>query len=442
MNTFQRQLYDELIDLCANVESFYYQDFVVDDITYRVFDYRLAAFTDWLHDGARSCRGTMFVLNSKGEMVRLAALPAEKFFNHLEVSPDVAVLAERLVATDQLSQHAFDAVKAGKQGSVIAGVCAYDPFVLAHGFEGLRVHFPWIGPHDFSKVAHIQEKADGSLMSTYDHCGQLRLKSKGSVASEQCIAAMQWLDTQPAFKQALTTATMNDLTVNLEWCSQQHRIVLNYQQPTLKVINVRCNLSGRYLDLTGDHPFEDYVVDTIDVDDPATWIDTVADMQGIEGFVITFESGQRIKIKCDWYLSLHHLKDSINAPRRLFEAIIDGAADDLRASFHDSPAALKDIDSMERFVVHHLHEMTTVVSSVFEANKHLLGDGSRDHRKQFVQAIRADARVTDTTATQLKYFSLIMQLADGRDVDYKHHLRDYWKALGLLDAAVDPSPRV
>ena len=62
-------------------------------------------------------------------------------------------------------------------------------------------------------------------------------------------------------------------------------------------------------------------------------------MQNIEGYVIRLASGQRVKIKTAWYLALHHTKDSINSPRRLFEAVLEEATDDMRSLFYDDKLA-------------------------------------------------------------------------------------------------------
>ena len=179
LNDFQDKLYQDLMTLVEESDAFYYKDFTYEATTYRIFNYRLASFTEFTRPGALECRGVMFKINNKEEAVELSSLPMEKFFN----------LGEN----------------------------------------------PMTMNLDLSKIEEIAEKADGSLMSTYIHwtpngLAELRLKSKGSIASEQCLHAMDFLHLAKnwEFHWDLRVLTIHGYTVNLEWCAPQHRIVLGY----------------------------------------------------------------------------------------------------------------------------------------------------------------------------------------------------------------------
>lgn len=370
MNTFQKQLYADLMNLVATNEAFYFQDFNLDGTTYRIFNYRLASYTDFLLPNAVECRGVMFEVNGN-EAVRLAALPMEKFFNLNE-----------------------------------------NPMTM-----GL----------DLTQVVAIQEKADGSLMSTYMHNGQLRLKSKGSLFSEQALAAMKWLDRAENLQLAtlLTAWTGQEWTVNLEWCSPEHRIVLGYMNPTLKVLNMRYNPTGVYSQDLG--PFEGWAVENVETNDPAAFVASIPAMTDVEGYVVRLASGQRVKVKCDWYLSLHHAKDSVNNPRRLFEAILDEGIDDLRSLFFTDAVAMKMIDEMQVKVDHVYNSMVKAVESFYEANKDL-------DRKSYAIKGQQDQSLVDG---KLLYFGLAMNLYLGKTNDYKVWLKSKWKELGFKDMSVD-----
>lgn len=374
MNEFQTKLYDDLMALVASNEAFYFQDFGLDGKSYRIFNYRLASYTDFQLPGALECRGVMFevkrVSADRADVIRLASLPMEKFFN-LNENPSTMNL-------------------------------------------------------DLSQVVEIQEKADGSLMSTYLHDGELRLKSKGSLFSEQAIAAMEWLETQPGLKLNLTTAARNNITVNLEWCSPLHRIVLGYMEPTLKVLNLRNNEDGSYVTLDGgpdSHVFDQYLVQSVKTNDPVAFVASIPAMTDVEGFVVRLASGQRVKVKCEWYLSLHHAKDSVNNPRRLFEAILDEGIDDLRSLFYSDAVAMKMIDEMQVKVDHVYNGMVKMVEEYYEANKDL-------DRKSY--AIKAQDHFKGTL-----YFGLAMNKYVGKALNYKEFLKSKWRELGLKDTSLE-----
>lgn len=375
MNTFQQKLYDDLLALVANNEAFYYQDFILDQSTFRIFNYRLASYADFLAPSALECRGIMFEVDGNGNAIRLASLPMEKFFN-LNENPSTMNL-------------------------------------------------------DFSQVIEIQEKADGSLMSTYLHNGKLRLKSKGSLFSEQALAAMEWLDTQPEFKDVLYVLTLDSWTVNLEWCSPVHRIVLNYPKTQLKVLNARHNHDGHYLPRSSIedafYNMKDRLINVINVDDPSSFIASVPNMTNVEGFVVLFASGQRIKVKSNWYLLLHHAKDSINNPRRLFEAVLDENVDDLRSLFYDDQTTMLLIDEMQQRVDSLYNHMVKAVEDFHQANKHL-------DRKSYAIKGQQDPSLK---CGLLSYFGLAMNKYLNKPVRYKEFLKSNWKNLGLEDVVLN-----
>jgi len=364
-------------------EAFYFKDFELDDSIYRIFNYRLASYTEFLRPSAMECRGHMFEVTSAGydaQPIRLASLPVEKFFN----------LNENPMTMDL----------------------------------------------DLSTAVEVGVKADGSLISTYLHYNknepgsvELRLKSKGSLSSDQAIAAMEWLklpQNEDFYKELKGAATLG-YTVNLEWVSPENRIVLSYDEPSLIVLNVRYHDDGSYVhynDVDADvfPNILDRWISFEDVEDAPSFAQNIPDMQGVEGFVIRLASGQRVKVKTLWYLALHHTKDNINSPRRLFEAVLEEATDDMRTLFVDDPIALQTIADMEVFVEKHYNHMVDTVERFYERNKH-------QDRKTY--AILGQEELNRT------FFGLAMSKYLGKDVSYKDTMKKNWKGYGLKDIEKD-----
>lgn len=369
MNEYQKTLYDQLMSLTTNSEAFYFQDFPLDGHVYRIFNYRLASYTDFMQPGAMECRGVMFRHDRDEHKVELVAMPMEKFFN-LNENPMSMNL-------------------------------------------------------DLTQVDEILLKADGSLMSTYMHDGALKIKSKGSISSEQCVAAMDWLESQPLFTRALKSLDDLNWTVNLELCSPVHRIVIGYMKPHLKVLNARNRTTGAYMDYQTlcDVFSTENVIDRIQVSDPVAFVASIPSMtEDIEGYVIRLKSGQRVKIKTEKYLSLHHAKDSVNNPRRLFEAILDEGIDDLRSMFYTDVVAMKMIDEMQVKVDHLHNSMVKLVEEFYETNKHME---------------RKDYAIKGQTELDRLYFGLAMTKYLGKSVDYKGFLKSKYKDLGIKDTQLE-----
>jgi RNA ligase len=376
MNAYQTKLYEDLMALVQSSEAFYFVDQESYGTMYRIFLYRLASYTDFCQPSALECRGITFQIEGEGYNafpIRLAAMPMEKFFNLYE-----------------------------------------NPFTM---------------DLDLTQIDMIEDKADGSLISTFTGLsGDLRLKTKGSLASDQAIAAMNWLNDQPNFESELQQLANYGYTINMEWVAPDNRIVLGYDTPELRVLNIRNHEDGSYCDRSELDPAvypEIYSRWTkrVETDDPVSFVASVPDMTGIEGFVVRLKSGQRVKIKTAWYLALHHTKDNINSPRRLFEAVLEEATDDMRSLFHDDPLAIQTIEEMERFVEEKYNHMVDTVERFYERNKHL-------ERKEY--AILGQEELAGTM-----FFGLAMNKYVGKPTDYKVFLKGKWKQLGLKDVEKD-----
>jgi RNA ligase len=279
---------------------------------------------------------------------------------------------------------------------------------------------------DLTQVDEILLKADGSLMSTYlhDNGAYLRIKSKGSLYSEQALAAMAWLENHPDFKDDLYEATLNGYTVNMEWCSPVHRIVIGYMEPHLKVLNMRHRGDGSYrswFDMCAMFG-EENVIERLLVDDPVAFVASIPAMtEDIEGYVVKL-GPQWVKIKTEKYLSLHHAKDSVNNPRRLYEAILDEGIDDLRSLFYTDEVAMKMIDEMQDKVDHMYNHMVKLVEDFYTINKHL-------DRKDFA--------IKGQNDLERLYFGLAMTMYLGKPVDFKAFMKSKYKELGIRDTQTE-----
>lgn len=381
MNIRQTELWNNLMALTESTEVFYFVDHKLDNKCYRVFSYRLASYTDFLNPDALECRGHMFEISEEGkntQPIRLASWPSEKFFNKEE-----------------------------------------NPFTMNL---------------DLSCIQSIMVKADGSLISTFVHNNQLKLKSKTSLSSEQAIDAMKWLDLpeNEKFKEELTELALKDYTINMEWCANTNRIVLAYDKPQLTVLNIRDNQSGRYVRSVIRNvrensqelllcSYNEIINNWIDYEFPPNTIKFVEDipnMEGIEGFVIKLSGGQHFKVKTNWYLTRHRNKDSVNNPRQLFEAVLDEATDDLKTLFVDDKVSLKLITDMEEKIDKIYNHIVSTVEKFYTVNKHL-------GRKEYA--------ILGQKELDRKEFGLAMCKYIGQEIDYKTWMKKNWKEFGLKD---------
>ncbi|QAY01110.1 RNA ligase [Aeromonas phage ZPAH1] len=371
-----KQLYNNLINLCNQEDKYF---FFVDHYTsfgnhMRVFSYHIAGLTQWMLPDALECRGIMFEMVN-GEPYRIASRPMEKFFN----------LAERQAwnITD-------------------GGISALQKPVL-----------------EYDNIDRYEDKADGSLMSSYhfvDPSDNVRtnylLKSKTSLHSEQANDANRWLyhpdrEDLMGFIQDCEDA---GYTVNLEWCSPKNQIVILYPQESLKILNVRHRETGEYYpnnELLRSPVFLKYSVDQFMFVEGTNIEQAVANMykdKGIEGYILVFKDGTRVKVKTESYVALHRTKDSITNNKELVCCVAKGASDDLRQLFIDDVNSLTKIKDFEDHVI-------GVAGNAYQKLKEEYAKCSGMERREYAIHMKG------AFANEQMFFNIAMKMFQGTNLE-------------------------
>jgi T4 RnlA family RNA ligase len=359
-----QNLYNDLMNLVQQSEAFYFVDHVIDGKTFRVFTYRLASYTEFCLPNALECRGHTFLLN--GDSVELVCLPPTKFFN---------------------------------------------------GFEN-----PMVMDLDFSKVKLAMDKLDGSLISTVKDLsvrGGFRLKSKTSFTSSQAVEAEKLLQQDQLLFSMVSNFVNYNYCVNFEYISPTNMIVIGYENPQLRILNVRNMTNGETLypdEIWQMYLFLHNYLVHFTTDFNKTYEEILA-MEGIEGFVLVFEDGRVVKCKTEKYCILHKTKDSVNNPKALFQACLYETSDDLRSMFHEDKVAIRLIDSMETLVRKEYNHRHHILQDFFNENKEL-------SRKDY--AIKGQKELGDM-------FSLGMNLYLGKDVGLKEWMMKNYRMFNISD---------
>jgi RNA ligase len=63
----------------------------------------------------------------------------------------------------------------------------------------------------------------------------------------------------------------------------------------------------------------------------SSFVNYVRDLEDVEGFVVRFNDGHMLKLKCHWYLQIHKAKEAILQDRNIVELILDDKLDDVKA---------------------------------------------------------------------------------------------------------------
>lgn len=358
-------LYFDLMFLCGESESgFYYTDQEYNGRKYRIFLYRITSYTWWTYPNATYGRGTVFDITDVN--AKLVSLCMEKFFNVGE-----------------------------------------NP--LAPAREDLTP----------DNIRRVIVKSDGSLITVFRALdGSTVLKSKGSFGSEQVQRAREIYQSEDFRSQRYVIERILDdhadegVSVNLEYTAPENLIVVRYDKPELQMLNVVLHDTGIMYSMTSP----ENVVEEFDYDDVMNWDDR-------EGVVVYMkerrpgEGSQAVKLKSNWYLSMHRVRDEITNPVKVATAVMNGGIDDIRTAF---PEFMDWVNMIEKRVVHDYNRFMSVVDHTVDRLKttHRYSD-----QREYKKAVALDARDSSNTFYDddpqfaAFMFSCIMANINGKNID-------------------------
>jgi len=192
---------------------------------------------------------------------------------------------------------------------------------------------------DMSQPHTIMEKMDGSMIRPMIVNGKLRLGTKmgitdTSIAAEQALEA----NTGEQFEDVLDFLdglVRDHVTPLFEFIAPDNRIVIRYDEPELVLLGLRSNFDGGYMAYEGKkgkrlaelfRPAPEY--GTVD-GSFEEYIERQRDKEGREGDIIRFGNGHMLKIKNDWYVRIHKVKDKIRTDRHVLALLLNNDLDDV-----------------------------------------------------------------------------------------------------------------
>lgn len=308
--------YDDAVKMTGGTEDlFYSSEFIVDGYKTVVFNYRLAQYNDFINPpGAKNAfemRGITYVFNLDGSLYKRYLL-LDKFFNLNQV-----------------------------------------PSTLYSEVKDL-------------KIDNLYLKEDGSVITFIKlPNGRILPKTKMSFESDQAKGAKLVYTNNEKIKDFVNWTLDNDIVAVFEYVAPDNRVVLKYNDRDLILLRMRDNKTGEYLKI------EDYkdkligitiaVNKNYELDELIELAKTETD---IEGWVVQFVGGKMIKIKTEWYFTLHGLSEDIHRENLLIGHILDENIDDI----------LSKIDINDKITIDRINDISLIVQSwiknkMIEVNK-------------------------------------------------------------------------
>ena len=234
----------------------------------------------------------------------------------------------------------------------------------------------------------IMEKMDGSMIRPLVLDGELFLGTKMGV-TEIAIDAMKVITDNA--KGWLRNMVEMGKTPLLEYIAPTNKIVIQYEVAKLVLLAVRDNLTGEYT-LPEDSPFETVATYGSMQGNIEDYIARARDMTGREGDIIRFADGHMAKIKNDWYVRIHKVKDMIRTERHILNIIINEEIDDLIPILDEED--VKTVRDYEKRFEDALHDVMGRIEGLILLAKTLHGGDKKDVAINFVPNLihKQDAR--------------------------------------------------
>lgn len=204
---------------------------------------------------------------------------------------------------------------------------------------------------DLSQPHVILEKLDGSMITPIFVGDEVLWGTKMGV-TEVSAQAAAFVEKNPHYLHIVDVCRQTGHTPIFEWCSRQQRIVVEYAEDRLVLIAIRHIKTGDYI----SHPTmvdvaRIYGVDCVKAfpgtaESMENLIDHTRSLEGVEGWVVRFDDGHMVKIKADWYVRIHKVKDDLLFEKNVIDLIVNDKMDDCKAFMHDE--ARRQVENFEK----------------------------------------------------------------------------------------------
>jgi RNA ligase len=187
--------------------------------------------------------------------------------------------------------------------------------------------------------ADLSLKIDGTMLSAFTsppRAGELRFHTKGGLTEH----AARGLALAPPNVIALALEAIGEGgTPTFEWTSPENRVVIPYAETEFRLIAIRDRVTGAYLEGLADDLARKYGVArpgslgrVTGLTETAEALTRLGARTDIEGAVLTFADGHRVKWKTKDYHARHKVLANIEHERRVYQCWFEGVGDDTAAS--------------------------------------------------------------------------------------------------------------
>lgn len=190
---------------------------------------------------------------------------------------------------------------------------------------------------DFRGGARLDMKLDGTMVPAFGVAQGIVLHTKGGLSAQGAIATRS---ASPDSLRLAAEAIEAGTTPIFEWTAPENRVIIPYAQPELTLLALRHRHSGRYddalaADLASRHGVPRAPSLATHLAGPADLLAAYAELRDradIEGAVLVFPDGHRLKLKTAPYLRRHKILANLANEKYAYMAWVEDVVDDTSAA--------------------------------------------------------------------------------------------------------------
>ena len=389
--------YEDVLEICQKNESFKMKTETFGNSIVAQCTYFLASTSDFFdahQDGsmvrATELRGIMFIKEGDGEWERF--LFVDKFFNVNQTNGTDATLMALTINgkteecnINKLFGDAEEKIYRGLDLKVGQSVGEYDRATEVIGelvtIDTVEKEILPTKNRDNSwmyddvkhlEIVRIANKEDGSAVRFFMLNGELACKTKFALGSDQVGIAMKVVESDAGLKAFILKTLEDGLAALFEIVSPMNKIVLSYNTTELKLLQLRVEETGEYLNIYENDLVNEFGVVTADQEEIRSLTELFKESETIEnkeGWVVTFANGKMAKVKGDWYMRVHGLISEGLREHKLIDKILHEEIDDLLAHIPVDAHEERDfINEVTDVIVKHVNDVATEAFTFFNDN--------------------------------------------------------------------------
>jgi RNA ligase len=184
---------------------------------------------------------------------------------------------------------------------------------------------------DWSQPHATLDKLDGSMVHPVRLNGEIVFMTRMGMTDQSAKARLH----ADASMLALCSAMLDaGVTPIFEFTSPDNRIVVAYDKPRITLLAARQIISGDYFPHTeltalGNRFGVPVAANRGAINEAKTFVAEARELPGIEGYVIAFDSGHRIKLKTDGYVLRHKALSGLSLEKNVLAWVAARAVDDV-----------------------------------------------------------------------------------------------------------------